>query len=121
MRRIQGGHRGIAAGLLQAAIDIVGPHLEALHIVGFAAEPGDGEVERGPRQREGGEEQPDRGSQAGFHTTPHFRRSSHSEPRMAMASRKIAGISQRSRVSRVVIPASEYEISFVSLDASSGL
>jgi mannose/fructose-specific phosphotransferase system component IIA len=46
MRRNHRGHGRIAAGLLQAAIDIVGPHLEALLVIGFAAESGDGHVER---------------------------------------------------------------------------
>ena len=56
-----------------------------------------------------------------LHTTPHRLRSSHSQARIPSASRKIAGMSHRSRVSRVEMPASEYEISFASLDASPGL
>ena len=100
---VHGGHVGVAAGLLQAAIDIVGPHFEALRVVRFAAEAGDVDVEGRRRQRERGQQQ--QGKR--LHTTPHFLRNSHSEARIPMASRKITGMSQRSRVSRVVIPASE--------------
>ena len=45
----------------------------------------------------------------------------HSEARSDSTNRNNTGISQRSLVSRVVIPASEYEISLDSLDASLGL
>ena len=42
-----------------------------------------------------------------LHTAPQRRRSTHSEPRNNSASRKTTGMSQRSLVSRVVMPASE--------------
>src|SRR5271157_4818520 len=76
-------------------------------------EPADGGTGRGPRGL--------RHNFTAAHTTPQRRRSSHSAARIARTSRKSAGISHRSRVSRVVMPASEYEISFASLDVSEGL
>src|SRR5436309_8805943 len=55
------------------------------------------------------------------HTTPHFRRSSHSLERRARISRNIIGMSHKSFISREETPASEYEISSASRPASVGL
>ena len=115
--RLQGDHHGIAARALQAGIDVFGPHLEALVVIGLAAQAGDSQIEGGGgRAQRGGHQQ-----HGQLHTTPHFRRSSHSEARMPSTSRKTIGISHKSRVSRVVMPASEYEISLASLAASAGV
>ena len=108
----------IAAGLLEARVDILRPHFEALRVIGFAAEPGNGDVEGGGVC--GARRQENQGNKPN-HTTPHLRRSSHSDARIPNASRNTTGISHKSRVSREVMPASEYEISFANLDASSGL
>jgi len=51
--------------------------------------------------------EPGEGFRTGRHTTPHLRRSSHSEDRNNKINRKIAGMFHKSLVSRVVIPASE--------------
>ena len=110
-------HVGIAARALQTRVDIVGPHLEPLFVIRLAAQPGDGHIKGGGGRRERGQQQ----QREQPHTTPHLLRNSHSLARSARASRKMAGISHRSRVSRVEMPASEYEISFASLDASPGL
>src|SRR4029450_7772722 len=109
----------VAPSLLDAAVHILGPHLEPLGIVRLAAEAGKSEEECSGVC--GQDRQEEDAKQNLFHTTPHFLRSSHSLARNARASRKISGMSHRSRVSRVVMPASEYEISFDNLDASDGV
>ena len=55
------------------------------------------------------------------HTTPHFRRSSHSAARIRISSRNSAGISQISRLSWPEIPASEIAISSPSRFALEGV
>src|SRR5260370_5830415 len=100
-----------------------------------STEAGDGDVERFGVER-GGEEQeqcgarnmpqplpvvaaqqqaravkrPDRAAHAAsgrFQMTPHLRRSSHSPARSRSSAKKMMGMFQRSRVSRLVMPASE--------------
>src|SRR5262249_32718956 len=113
------------------------PHLESLRIVRLAAQSRDRHVESGRLRRDRQPQEHHRRTSgsprssasprlcgedsASGQTTPHFLLNSHSDARIPSASRKITGMSHKSRVSRVVIPASEYEISFVNLDASSGL
>ena len=45
--RDHGDNGGIAAGFLESGIDIVGQHFEALDVIGFAAQAGEGDVEGG--------------------------------------------------------------------------
>ena len=114
-RRHHGHHVRVAARLLQAAIDILRPHFEALIVIGLATQAGDSHVERGRRRRESCQKRQckNAGNRSltfaarNVHTTPHFRRSSHSAARIEINSRNTTGRSQRSRVSRVVMPASE--------------
>src|SRR5262249_50100645 len=95
--------------------DVLGPSAEALLILGLAAESGDGHVVCGGVHGDSGNQ----GQRKELlHTTPHFRRRSHSIARSDRANRNTTGISQRSLVSRVVIPASEYEIWLASLPMS---
>src|SRR5215471_18001122 len=98
-------------------LDLVADHAEANLILLLARQSGDGQImrSRGQRQARGREQEwkP--------HTTPHLRRNSHSEPRSISARKNTTGMSHRSFVSRVVIPASEYEISLASFAASDGV
>src|SRR5580704_13601308 len=55
-----------------------------------------------------------------LHTIPHFRRSHHSEKRSSTKSRKTAGRSHRSLVSRLVTPPSEKGMPAASLLRSAG-
>ena len=112
IRRNQRSDVAVAC-LLQARIDVERPHLESLVVVRLAAEAGDRQKVSGRRRCQGSSQQ----QCADSHTTPHLRRNSHSDARRPSANRKMAGISQRSRASRAVMPASEYEISLASLDA----
>src|SRR5262249_4160298 len=102
-------------GRFERFVYVFGPAAEALLVLRLAAQSGDGYVIRrclddsGAGQRQKNES---------HHTTPHFRRSSHSIDRSERASRNTNGISQMSFVSRVVIPASEYEICCGSLAMS---
>ncbi len=99
----------IAARGFQQLVEIHRQRGEALLVFGLAAQARHGDVinrrARGNREQERGRET-DR-ENGGLHTIPHFRRSSHSAKRRARISRKIAGMSHSSLVSRTVIPASE--------------
>src|SRR5262249_22951044 len=105
---------GVRSGL-EGFVDVLGPSAEALLILGLAPESGDSHVVCGRVQGDGGSQ----GQRKELlHTTPHFRRSIHSIARSDSANRNMTGISQRSLVSRVVIPASEYEICSASFPMS---
>ena len=107
---------GIRLRGLQDLVEVLGPAGEALLVFRLAAETGDGQVKRFGAQRGNAESAQSRmntitADSCSFvsfvQITPHFRRSSHSADRSISSSRKITGMSHRSRVSRTVIPASE--------------
>src|SRR5207253_985149 len=98
-------------GRLQSLINFLRPGSETLLVIRLAAKSGN-------RHAVGGRvraKRPAQKQQSKLQTTPHFRRRSHSDVRSIRAIRNSTGMSHRSRVSRDVIPASEYEISSLSL------
>src|ERR1700694_1160223 len=117
----------VAARRFQQLVEILRQRGEALLVIRFATQTRNGKVIGSGMRREhgqtrGSEAQTDAqgGLPADFHTTPHFRRRSHSEERNSRIRRKMTGMFHKSFVSRTVMPASEYEISLGSLDSSCG-
>src|SRR5258707_10000527 len=115
----------ITARIFQQLVEILRQRSEALLVIGFAAKARHrNEIGSGARGNRGEtcttetHANPQRGTPANFHTTPHFWRSSHSEERNRIIRKKMTGIFHRSFVSRTVMPASEYEISPGSLERS---
>ena len=99
-----------AAHAAQNFIRIGGQQREAGFVIRFAAQARDGnEVcgREGRARRQGGR----KSEQSESQTTPHLRRSSHSPPRIKSTSRNRIGMSQMSRLSCAVMPASETAIS----------
>ncbi len=114
LRGIRAGEREDVASLprgLQQLVEIVGHGGEALLVVGLAAEPRDGDVidpgARGQRGKKAERHNRCDRDRRRLHTIPHFRRSSHSEDRSRISTRKMTGIFHSSLVSRMVMPASE--------------
>ncbi len=92
---------------LEHLVQISGPFLELLFIIGITAKPGDGDtvtsragIGRQEHSCQSENTQPP-------HTAPQLRRSSHSAARSRMRPKNTIGMSHRSLVSRPVIPASE--------------
>src|SRR5882762_6832243 len=104
----------VAARSLQQLVELLRESSEALLVIGFAAQAryrnviGSGlHGERRQTQISDAQANPQCGLPTNIHTTPHFRRRSHSEERKTRIRRKITGMFHRSFLSRTVIPASE--------------
>src|SRR5579862_3600590 len=110
----------VAANRLQHLVQVPGHRGEALLVIRFADKPGDGDVVPGGarrrRQQEGRQGHPNHH----LHTTPHFRRTSHSANRSSTIASRNTGMFHSSLVSRVVTPASENAISSGRSDRSCG-
>ena len=101
---------GVAARRFQKLVDLLGPHAEALLVIRLAAQAGDGEVVS--RRRAGSAQQRAQSSRASttqirFIPHPTCGAAAIPTPRSSSASRNTIGMSHRSFVSRVVMPASE--------------
>ena len=120
----------IGAGGFEQLVEILGQGREALLVIGLAAQARDGDVVDARARGNAHSSTPPSNTAAqgrstwppaAAHTIPHFRRSSHSEERSSRSSRNITGMFHRSLVSRMVMPASEYGISFARLGKILGL
>src|SRR5258706_15542685 len=104
----------ITTRILQQLVEVLRQRSEALLVIGFAAQARHRNVIRSGARWDPSkaciceaQANPEHGSPAEFHTTPHFRRSSHSDERNRIIRKNIIGIFHRSFVSRTVMPASE--------------
>src|ERR1039458_998796 len=112
----------IASRILENFIEVGSYRGETLFVVWLASQTGNRDViGPGPRgDRTHNHPSENQSQERAPHTIPHFRRSSHSENRSRRITRKITGIFHSSLVSRTVIPASEYGISLLNFESSSG-
>src|ERR1700674_927967 len=104
----------VAARSFEQIVELLRQRSEALLVIGFAAQARNRDViGSGPRGERAqtctaeAKANPLCGLPANIHTTPHFRRKSHSEDRKTRIRRKITGMFHKSFLSRTVIPASE--------------
>ena len=107
---VERGDLRIRAGGVQQFVDFLRLRSEALLVVGFAAQARDRDVERRGVQSAWGQQTNNskpRTNSGSLHTTPHLLRSTHSVQHSNKARKKTIGMSQRSLVSRTVMPASE--------------
>ena len=106
LRTAESVHMARRTRRLEDAIEIAGGAREALLVVRLAPEPGHGEkVDIRTRRCVHEERECQAQSRRCPHTTPHFRRSSHSLLRSASSSRNTMGMFHSSRVWRSVMPA----------------
>src|ERR1700736_29677 len=117
----------VAARSFQQLVEILRQRGEALLVIRFVTQARDRNVvgsgargERGKTRISKAQNHAQGGPSVDLHTTPHFRRRSHSEERNSRIRRKMTGMFHKSFVSRTVMPASEYEISLGSLESFCG-